>query len=209
MLTPYNRLAGHALERMAALSDGIFAVAMTLLVLDFHLPKIDTIHSEADLRAALLTLAPRFLMYLMSFLTLGIFWVGQQTQISHLARSDRDFVWLQILFLAAVVMLPFSTTLLAEYITYRVAMVVYWANIAAIGAIIYASWSHAMRAQLVKPDAPPELDRAVRRRVIVAQALYAFGAALCAINTYCSIAFIVIVQLNYAIAPRFTARWGT
>ena len=76
---PYNRIAGQSLERLSALSDGLFAFAMTLLVLDIRVPAMEAIHSESDLWRALLGLAPRIGMYLMSFLTLGIFWLGRQT----------------------------------------------------------------------------------------------------------------------------------
>ncbi len=83
----YNRIAGQSLERLAALSDGIFAVAMTLLVLDLRVP-VSTISvpitSEQDLWSALVKLGPNLLPYLMSFLSLGIFWVGQQTQLNFL-----------------------------------------------------------------------------------------------------------------------------
>ena len=89
MSTSYNRIAGHSVERLAALSDGVFAVAMTLLVLDLRAPALATVHSEPDVWRALAALGPRLLMYVMSFLTLGIFWIGQQTQLNHLARSDR------------------------------------------------------------------------------------------------------------------------
>jgi len=75
------------------LSDGIFAVAMTLLVLDLRVPATQVIHSDHDLWRALITLSPRLLTYLLSFLTLGIFWVGQQTQLNHLVRSNRDLAW--------------------------------------------------------------------------------------------------------------------
>jgi len=84
MTTSYNQIAGQSVEHLAALSDGIFAVAMTLLVLDLHAPAAEAIHSEGDLRLALIVLAPRLLTYMMSCLTLGIFWVGQQTQLNHL-----------------------------------------------------------------------------------------------------------------------------
>ena len=72
MPLPYNRIAGQSIERLAALSDGVFAVAMTLLILDVHVP-IEARNSEHDLWMALLALGPRFLVYAMSFLTLGIF----------------------------------------------------------------------------------------------------------------------------------------
>ena len=129
MTTTYNRIAGQSLERLAALSDGIFAVAMTLLVLDIHAPSMETIHSEQDLSHALSALLPRVVMYLMSFMTLGIFWTGQQTQFNALARSSRDLSWIHIVFLAAVSITPFSTSLLAEFITFRTALLIYWVNI--------------------------------------------------------------------------------
>ena len=89
----YNRFAGQNLERLAALSDGLFAIAMTLLVLDLHVPASALIRSEGALWNALVALSPRFIPYLMSFLTLGIFWVAQQTQLNHFKRSNRDLAW--------------------------------------------------------------------------------------------------------------------
>jgi uncharacterized membrane protein len=210
MLSLYNRLAGQGLERLTALSDGVFAFAMTVLVLDIRVPKLDSVTSEHDLWLAILAQAPRFVMYLMSFLTLGIFWVGQQTQLNHIKHSDRDFAWIHIIFLATIGLVPFTTALLAEYITYRTALLVYWFNIVLLGAEIFASWTYAVRRKLVKDDAPKELSRAMYGRVIIAQCLYAFGAALCVFDTYWSIGFIVAVQLYYAFAPfqRLTKRGG-
>src|SRR5579864_346015 len=129
MHTTYNRVAGQSVERLAALSDGIFAVAMTLLVLELRAPATELIHSERDLLRGLLTVAPRLLMYLMSFLTLGIFWVGQQTQLNFLERSERSLTWMHIFFLATIALMPFSTTVLAEFIGYKTALLVYWFNI--------------------------------------------------------------------------------
>jgi uncharacterized membrane protein len=201
MQTWYNRIAGQSLERLAALSDGIFAVAMTLLVLDIHAPAAHTIHSENDLWFALCALSPRMLVYLMSFMTLGIFWIGQQTQFNQLSQSDRHLTWIHITFLALVSVMPFSTSLLAEFIEFRLALLLYWANILLLGAILYVSWRYAARSGLVQADSD-ELRCAIERRILIAQSLYAFGALLCIFNTYWSIGFIVLVQLNYAIAPR-------
>ena len=199
--TWYNRIAGQSLERLAALSDGIFAVAMTLLVLDIHAPAAHTIHSENDLWLALGALAPRMVVYLMSFMTLGIFWTGQQTQLNQLSQSDRHLTWIHIAFLALVSVMPFSTSLLAEFIGFRLALLLYWANILLLGLILYVSWRYAAHAGLVE-DSSHEIRCAIERRILIAQSLYAFGALLCVFNTYWSIGFIVLVQLNYAIAPR-------
>jgi uncharacterized membrane protein len=198
----YNFIAGQSVERLAAISDGVFAVAMTLLVLDLHTPAAEAIHSEAGLWQAVVALAPRVLVYLMSFLTLGIFWVGQQTQLNQLERSDRDFTWIHLAFLFAVSLTPFSTSMMAEFISYRVALVLYWANILLLGVILYAAWVYARHARLLKPDVTDEVNEAVKRRIIGAQMLYAFGAALCVISTYWALGFILLVQLNYALAPR-------
>ncbi len=202
----YNRVAGQNVERLAALSDGIFAVAMTLLVLDLRVPATEAVHSEGDLWRVLVALSPRLLIFLMSVMTLGIFWVGQQTQLNHFARADRNLSWIHISFLCAVSLTPFSTSLLAEYIHYRTALLVYWSNILLLGLTLYWGWTYATRAHLLIDDLPPEIHPAVVRRIVVAQSLYAAGAALCFLNTYYAIAAIVLVQVNYAIAPRFC--WG-
>jgi uncharacterized membrane protein len=175
---------------------------MTLIVLDVHVPARGFIHSEQDLLAALTALLPQFATYLMTFLTLGIFWTGQQTQLSHFADSDRHLSWIHLAFLAAVATMPFSASLLSTYVTFRLALLLYWLNILVIGAIIFASWTYAGRHGLVKPDISPAVAAAIRRRIVVAQLFYALGASLCLINTYWSMGFIVAVQLNYAIAPR-------
>ena len=202
MATPYNQIAGQSVERLAALSDGIFAVAMTLLVLDLHTPLSEAIHGDVALWHALAAMAPQMVAYLMSFLTLGIFWTGQQAQLNCFERSDRHLSWLHLAFLFAVTLMPFSTRLLAEFITLRAALIAYWANILLLGAVLFASWRYALRAKLLKQEVSHEIECAVERRIVVAQALYAAGAALCLVNTYISIAVIVMVQLNFAIAPR-------
>jgi uncharacterized membrane protein len=198
----YNAIAGGSLERLSALSDGIFAVAMTLLVLDVKPPEALEIHDGRELAAALVHLAPRVLMFAMSFLTLGIFWTGQQTQLTQLARGDRNLGWLHLVFLFAVSMMPFSTMLLAQFIAFQPALGVYWANILALGVMLFVSWRYAMRAQLVKREVPHAARCAIERRIVAAQLLYAVGALLSFIHPYVSIGFIVALQLYFAIAPR-------
>lgn len=198
----YNRIQGRNLDRLAALSDGIFAVAMTLLVLDIHLPAASQIHSEGDLVLALGALGPQWVAYGMSFLTLGIFWAGQQTQLNHIADGTRDLTWIHLGFLFAITVMPLSTRLLAEFITYRVALAIYWLNILVPGLMLYWSWAYVTRQNLVKSDTPEDVRNSICRRIVIAQSLYAAGAALCLIRNWLSIGAIVLVQLNYAIAPR-------
>jgi uncharacterized membrane protein len=142
----------------------------------------------------------------MSFMTLGIFWVGQQTQLNHLERSDRSLTWIHLAFLAVVCLVPFTTSFLAEFMRYRVALLVYWANIFLLGMTLYLSWLCALDLGVVKSDLPANVTKAIKGRIVVAQALYAVAALLCVVSTYWSIGFIVLLQLYYAVAPKMPGR---
>jgi uncharacterized membrane protein len=199
----FNEFAGTNLDRLAGISDGIFAVGMTLLVLGLAVPAVTVVRTEADLWHELLRLGPSVLVYTMSFTTLGIFWVGQGTQLNLLARSNRNYSWLQLLFLFSVTLVPFSTGLLARFPTFRVALVEYWLNIVLLGMTLLAGLQYGLRAGLFEPGAMTEAAPLMRGRILIAQSLYAIATATCIVfPTWVSITLIFLVQLNYVIAPR-------
>jgi uncharacterized membrane protein len=197
----YNAFAGQDVGRIEALSDGIFAFAATVLVLDFRSPAPGDIHSEAELLSALIASSHRLMPWLLSLLTLGIFWVAQQTQLSHLSSSNRNLTWLHLTFLAIITVLPFTTRLLADFFTYRVAFVIYWLNIFLLGVAVYVAWAYSEHTKLIRDDAPKELLGAFRRRIIVAQSLYAVGALVGLFSVPFGLSLIILIQLNYAVAP--------
>src|SRR4030081_20114 len=91
----YNQLAGTSVDRLSGISDGIFSVGMTLLVLGLAVPTLSAASTtEGELWTQLLKLGPNVLVYVMSFMTLGIFWVGQGTHLSALGLINRPFVWI-------------------------------------------------------------------------------------------------------------------
>jgi uncharacterized membrane protein len=200
----FNQLAGTSVDRLAGISDGIFSVGMTLLVLGLAVPPLTAATStDSGLANALANLGPNAIVYVMSFMTLGIFWVGQSTQLGQLARSDRHYVWIQLAFLLAVTLVPFSTQLLARFPTHRLALVEYWLNIVLLGAILFAALEYAHRAHLFQESQERDLVRLMRGRILIAQSLYAVATALSLFfSTWVSIALIVLIQLNYVIAPR-------
>src|SRR5207245_11079788 len=114
MVRSYNQVAGRRLDRIGALSDGVFAIAMTLIVFEIHVPDPGPIRSEQDLWNAMLTLGPRLVTYLLSFLTLGIFWTAHQAQINHFTTADPDPTCLQPPSLAPVGLIPSPPLLLAD-----------------------------------------------------------------------------------------------
>src|SRR5436189_5377129 len=97
--------------RLEAFSDGVSAIAATLLVLELRVPPETT-----DLPAALLRLWPAYAAYLVSFLTIGIIWVNHHTLLEHCRRVDRRFLYLNLLLLASVGIVPFPTSLVDHYI---------------------------------------------------------------------------------------------
>ncbi|BCJ40812.1 hypothetical protein GCM10010168_48890 [Actinoplanes ianthinogenes] len=214
--TLYHRIAGGSVDRLSALSDGIFAVTMTLLVLDLHVPVVEEVRRqrpmwadgatepERALWSALTHVGPSALAFALSFLTLGMFWMGQQTQLNYCTRGDRQLSWLHLSFLLGVSFMPFSTALLAEYMTVRLALLVYWVNILVLGLLLLACLRYSDRAGLLREDREPGFAGSLRRRIVVAQALYLVGVVLACWNTYVGIGLIVVLQLNSAFAPRIT-----
>ena len=199
----FNEFAGTDLGRLGGISDGIFAVGMTLLVLGLTVPPLAAVRTEGDLWQELLRLGPSVLVYTMSFMTLGIFWLGQGTQLSHLTRSNRNYAWIHLLFLFAVTMVPFSTLLLAHFYWLKVALLEYWLNIVLLGATLLAGLEYGLRAKLFAEDGRREMAFLMRGRILIAQSLYAAATALCLFfPTWVSIGLIVLIQINYVLAPR-------
>lgn len=198
----YNHFAGQNIRRIEAISDGVFAIALTLLVLDIKVPVSEAIKSESDLIGAFCSLTPKLLSYFLSFMTLGIFWTGQSFQFQYIEKSDRNLNWISLFFLLAVSILPFTTAFLSEFIAFKFAVGVYWFNILMLGVLILVNWNYAYNHGYLSFENDIEkeaINKAVKERVYVAQILYGSGALLCFINTYLSISVIILIQLNYAL----------
>ena len=199
-MTSYNQISGQRLIRVEALSDGVFAIAMTILVLDLVDQNATKNISEKELLTALTALLPKFLSFFLSFLTLGIFWIGQMTQYDFINKYNRKLTWFTVMFLMFVSVLPFTTTILSNHFSNKVSILLYWVNILFIGIISWLHWEVAAKQSFlnIAGQEKKNIIKLFRNRVLTAQILYAFGAALCFINTKLSIIFIIVVQINIA-----------
>ena len=197
----YNEFAGSSRGRLEAISEGIFAVGMTLLVLGLAVPAVTAVHTESDLVRELRNLLPSIVTYFMSFLTLGIFWVGQQTQLSKAEHANRAYTWIHLAFLLSVTFVPFSTKLLASFDWSRLALILYWLNIAVMGIALLAALEYGLRTHVFPEDQRAAIGNLFRRRVLGAQALYFVAMLLCFFDPHISIGAFVAIQLNFAIAP--------
>jgi uncharacterized membrane protein len=200
---------GLSKHRLEALGDGIFAFAMTLLVLDVKMPKIsEAIQSPELLTRALLELWPKFLSYITSFIVLAVFWIAQIGYLHFVKRTDRWFLWLNLLFLMVVVFVPFSTDLLGDYHTLRLAVVIYGCNIMALGVTLFLQWHYATsRHRLVGHDVEPELVRRGNRRILAGVCSYAFAILLVWFNPTVSLILYVLIPIMYILPSRLDHHW--
>jgi uncharacterized membrane protein len=139
------------LERLIFFSDAVFAIAMTLLVVDVRLPHVAPI-TEATLAQALLALFPQYIGFLVSFLVVGQFWIGHHRVFGQLARSDDTLVWRNLLFLLVIAFMPFPTTLISQYASTRVGTGVYAAWLTLAGLVNVWVERHALAGPLMVPD---------------------------------------------------------
>jgi uncharacterized membrane protein len=132
-------------SRIAALIDGIFAVAMTLLVLDLKLPEGVKLSDDSEVWRQLVQLNGRFLTYVLSFIVLGTYWIGHHSLFHFVRRVDRGLLWLNLLFLLFVTLLPFSTNLLSEHAFLQVPVVFYGANLLLLSLLTLLQLSYLVR----------------------------------------------------------------
>ena len=153
---PRPRLRGFRTGRLEAFSDGVFAIAVTLLILDIGVSGT----AGHDLGAAIRGLWPSYLAYVASFSTIGAAWLAHNAITEYLERADAAFVRLNLLLLLVVSFLPFPTRLVAEFIredkAERVAVTFYGIVLLLSSTMLLVLWHYAVRARLVRPDLADE-----------------------------------------------------
>jgi uncharacterized membrane protein len=185
-------------HRIEALADGVFAIVMTLLILEIEVPDLPRETGSADLTGALLVLWPKFLSYVISFVTLGVYWVAHHLHFHTIKRADRVLLWINILFLMAIGLVPFSTALLGEYYRVPAAVAAYGANMMAVGLILHSHWWYATRnRRLVNPDIEERFVRSVSHVILLGPAVYLVAMALGWISTTLALVLYLLVNLIY------------
>jgi uncharacterized membrane protein len=188
-------------SRMEALSDGIFAIAATLLVLDLAIPKV-----SSDVGHSLVEQWPTYLAYLVSFATIGNAWLNHSVITEYLERADAILLRLNLVLLFFVSVLPFPTHMLAEYLSNqnaeRIAVTVYGLNLLAIGAFTSLTWHYAVAEHLVSRDNKEEEVRAISAKLDPSLASYAVAIGIgllwptVAVVLYLVIALFVIIPFR-------------
>ncbi|HEY8741484.1 MAG TPA: TMEM175 family protein [Chloroflexota bacterium] len=198
---------GLSTDRLEALVDGVFAVVITLLILNLKVPQVSQQLSAAQASQELLhdlgQLLPTVLAYVISVVIAGVYWVGHHNQFGLIRHTDRVLLWINVLFIMCVVFIPFSAALLGAYPRQQVAVIVYGSNLIVIGLVLALHWRHATAGhRLVAPDLDPGLIRLAMRRILMGPCWYLAAVALSFLNTGVSIIIYVLVPILFIVPGR-------
>lgn len=185
-------------SRLEAFSDGVFAVAITLLVFNLQVPK----PGRLDLGHALLNQWPSFATYIVTFLTIGIIWVNHHGIFTQIYRTDRPLLFVNLLLLMSVCFLPFPTSLLGQYIQSgddaRVAAVIYAVTMTTLGVCFNAIWVYAISRGLVGSEkTAPEQLQATVPRFGLGMVVYAASIIVAYISPIVSLVIFAALAMYY------------
>jgi uncharacterized membrane protein len=167
-------------NRIEALTDGIFAVVMTILILDIIVPQIFS-HSSVggvlagtELLKRLFDLWPKILSFGISFTILAIYWMAHHRQFHYIKHSNRSLIWINIMLLMAICLLPFSTSLLGEYMEQEILILVYGGNSIIIASLLYIQWWYATsdHGRLVDENLDSTIKTTLSRRLLFGIIIY-------------------------------------
>jgi uncharacterized membrane protein len=195
-------------ERLQALADGIFAIALTLLVLELPVPE-----QSHRLGHDLLRQWPSYAAYAVSFVTVGIVWMNHHTLLDGVARADRTLLELNLVLLAFVALVPWPTGLLAQYLRAgdqaSAAAVTYGLVMTLMAGSFTAIWLWLARADgLLHPVLRPRVAAAIRRS-LVGPAVYALGTLIAFLSAPAAFALFAIVAIWFALSGRGAGRRRT
>lgn len=192
--------------RVEAFSDGVFAIAVTLLILNV------SVHTSAgSLGHDLLRLWPSYAAYAVSFITIGIMWVNHHTIFRHIERADRVFLLLNLLLLMCVAFVPFPTGVAAEFArsdeNRRAAALLYGITLTTTAVFFNSLWLYASRGgRLLSPTADRREVSGITRSYIPGAPMYAAATLIAFANSRASLILFAAIALFYALSSSLFGR---
>ena len=199
--------------RVEAFSDGVFAIIITLLVLDLHVPRTDELDGHS-LAQALLQQWPLYVSYMLSFLQVGVVWANHHTMFHYIHHSDHVLLFHNLMLLLCTALLPFTTAIFAEYglamrSNIQIAAFIYSATLGAAGIFFNLLWRHALRAGLVNAHADRNRLHALSWHWMFVPVFYGLAFVLTFISPYLSVATYALLLFYYALPGPSVIRWMT
>jgi uncharacterized membrane protein len=189
-------------QRLESLGDSIFAVAMTILAIELKVPAIRGAGWK-DFVAALHESFNGLLCYAISFIVLGIMWLGHRLMFEYVGRTNRYFIFLGILFYLVVCLVPFSTRILAANTLRWYAILTYGANLSLCNLTLYAQWRYGLqRHSLLHRDVPKEVKKEANLLILLSPIVYLVAIIFSFFLPKVSIAIFVITPIVYLLPSR-------
>lgn len=191
-------------NRIETLSDGVFAIVMTLLVLELEVPNIPEGADHLAFLEEFLKLWPTFFNYFLSFIILGVYWIGHHKQFHYIQVSDRILLWLNIFFLMFVALIPFSTSLLGTYPDRYAPIFVYTLNMIIVALLLYAKWDYATdNHHLVNDNLSPAVIHRGKRKILTGIFIYLVTSVVAAYySATASLFLLILVPILYILPGR-------
>ena len=188
--------------RLETFADGVFAIAITLLIIEIRLPGEEELQQLGGLGPALVHLWPSYLGYVISFIVLGIMWANHHNLMKLIDRVDHGFITLNLLLLLCVAFLPFPTAVMAEHLTdeheRHLAVAFYCGTFTVTAVFYFLMWWHAARnRRLIAPHVPDEAVRAITRAYAPGSFLYLAATLLAFVNVGISLAIVLGLAILY------------
>ncbi|MGA7490083.1 MAG: TMEM175 family protein [Xanthobacteraceae bacterium] len=190
------------LTRVEAFSDGVFAIVVTLLVLELKVPTLNDHASVGELAHQLVELLPKFLSWLISFIIVCKFWLNHNHLLGLARHADYAMVWLNSIFLMGQSFIPFPTALMGEYPDNRLA-VSFFGCVFALNTLLFIALNVYIMRNLIKPELASLRDPHGMRKAMIGPASYLAGAATAWFSVHAAFAIYALTPLFYITPPRF------
>lgn len=183
--------------RLEALTDGILAVAMTILVLDLKLEASDTITTDAHLLRHLLDVERTFNVYFVGFVVLGMYWIAHNLQVHYVRHVDRTLLWINLAFMLLVTLVPFATNMMITYELLTIPIVFYGLVQLLLAVALIANVNYlGRRPELADESLTPAVVAFIRRRLVLFATIPVVATAVAFVNTRAglSVYFLMLVM---------------
>jgi uncharacterized membrane protein len=195
--------------RLETLTDGIFAIAMTVLVLTLNPPAFKDGATNAEVLAKLGAMMPNFVAFAASFFTLGMFWVTHHAAFRYMTRTDRVILWLNICFLLLVSVVPFTTGMYAGDVNNTIVNSIYGGNVIIMGLLNYAMWSYARHQGFIFKELSEASRNFSTRRILTAPIIATVAMLASAFQPhFAEVIYFSMVPLFMVTVRRFDVKWA-
>lgn len=167
------------IERLILFSDAVFAIAITLLVIELHLPELSEF-SNKGLIEAMVHIIPHFISFVISFMIIGIYWIAHHRMFYYLTNYDQGTLWINLLLLFFIALMPFSSNIYGIYFDLDAAYILYFLNISMISFFFYRMYIHISKPEkhLSKGLENPRLVSYYKWRSLVVPICFGIGVAI-------------------------------